>query len=172
MKFVRISLLILAFCLLFAGCGNANMDIELPEDSAFEPTEAPFSRGGVKFDLPEDFSDYSDLPLGQNYNFLYASSTMGIYGMMDIAGGLDEEISTLDTFVAAQAERRGVEATKNENCWTFSYEDLEQNEPQTFVCAIYEVDGCFWSIYAYCPTELFAENGDAMWRYITTPVFE
>ena len=172
MKYIRILVLALTFCLLFAGCKNDVPDIELPDDFVEEPTEAPFSRGGVTFDLPEDFSDYSDLPLGERYEFLYASSFVGVYGLKDIAGGLDEEISTFDAFAATLAENRGAEATKKDNYWIYSYEDLEQNEPQMVVCAIYEVGDCFWSIYSYCPSELFAEYSDAMWQYITTAVFE
>ena len=170
MKYLRILILLLAFCLLFAGCKNS--DSHDPVDQTNTPTEAPFSRGGVRFDLPEDFSDYSELPLGQNYDFLYANSFIGIYGMKDNSGGLDEEISSLEAFVAVQAEKCGAEASKKDNCWVFSYEDLEQNEPQMIVCAIYQVGDYYWSIYSYCPSDLFESNSEAMWGYITSPVFE
>ena len=171
MKFIRILILLLAFCLLFAGCKNAE-SVQEPEEPEIQVTEPPFSHGGVHFSLPEDFTDYTKLPLGQNYEFLYANAHMGIYGLKDNSGGLDEEINSLEAFAAAQAERNGTEAVKKDTCWTFSYEDQTQNEPQMIICAIYESGDYYWSIFAYCPSDLFESNSEAMWGYITTPVFE
>lgn len=172
MKYIRILAVLLAMCLLFAGCKGSS-DHKTP-DELFdeEQPDADFSRCGIVFDLPEDFTDYSNSPLATNYEFLYASPYVGIYGLKDHAGGLDEEINSFEIFVSKIAERYGTEATQKDGIWVMSYEDPEQNEPQMIVCAFYEVGDMYWSICSYCPSDLFEENGDAMWGYVTSVTFE
>ena len=169
MRFIRILTLLLVMCLIFTGCKESKN----PDSSSNENQEAvDFSRDGVIFDLPEDFTDYSDSPLATNYVFLYASPTVGIYGLKDPSGGLDEEITSLETFVESIAQRYNTEATQKDGIWVISYEDLEQNEPQTIVCAFYEVGDMYWSICSYCPSDLFEDNSEAMWGYVTSVKFE
>lgn len=173
MKIIRLLVVLMALCLLFVGCNNEPDSVPtIADDLSASPVQPAFNRGGVRFNLPEEFSDYSQSPMGQNYEFLYADSFVGIYGLKDNSGGLDEEIDSLEAFVAAQAEKHGAEPTQKEDYWVFSYEDLEQNEPQMMVCAFYEVGDFYWSIYSYCPSDLFESSSEAMWGYITSPVFE
>ena len=166
MRFIRILTLLLALCLVFAGCGKSDN----PAIENQEPVD--FGRGGVIFDLPEEFTDYSDSPLAAHYVFLYASPYVGIYGLRDHSGGLDEEISSFEAFVQSIAQRYNTEATQKDGIWVISYEDLEQNEPQTIVCAFYEVGDMYWSICSYCPSDLFEDNSEAMWGYVTSVKFE
>lgn len=169
MKYIRNLALLLALCLVFSGCGSS----EKSDDLAIENQEpVDFGRGGVILDLPEEFSDYSHTPLAEHYEFLYASPFVGIYGLKDHSGGLDEEISTFEAFTQDIAHRYNTEVIQKDGISVISYEDLEQNEPQMIVCAFYEVGEMYWSICSYCPSDLFAENSDAMWGYVTSVTFE
>ena len=169
MKCIRNLALLLALCLIFSSCGSS----ETPEDLAIENQEpVDLGRGGVSLDLPEEFSDYSQTPLAEHYEFLYASPYVGIYGLRDHSGGLDEEISSFEAFVQSIAQRYNTEVIQKDGISVISYEDLEQNEPQTIICAFYEVGDMYWSICSYCPSDLFAENSDAMWGYVTSVTFE
>ena len=179
MKYSGILAILLVGCMLLVGCNNSepadNTQSQNPIDQATEetqPQEVTYTRKGVRFTFPANFSDYSDFAFGQQYDFLYADAYIGVLGIEDVKADLSEEITSLEVYAANQASAFGTQAEQKDGIWTALYEDLEQNEPQMMVCAFYETENSFWTIKSYCTSDVFTENQDAMWSYVTAATFE
>ena len=177
MKYIRIFVLLLAFCLLFAGCkkndeSKSNYPQITPDQIGSAPTEITFSHNGVSMTLPSSFSDYTDLPVAENYSFLYGASMVGIHGQEIGKDTVAEEITSLELYAADYASHMSGEAEQSEGIWTVQYEDLSENEPQMYVCALYETEDSYWIISAYCPSLVFEDYSQDMLESVTSAVYE
>ena len=179
MKYMSILAILLIGCMLLVGCNQADSagatqaqdpHADAPEETI--PLEVTYSRKGVSFTLPSNFSDYSELPLGTQYAFLYAEPYIGIQGIEDVKADLSEEITSLEAYATEQAAAFGTQAEDRNGIWTAVYEDQDQNEPQMIVCAFYETETAYWTIQSYCTSDMFETNQDAMWSYVTAAAFE
>ncbi len=177
MKYIRIFTVLLAIGLLFAGCkkndeSKSNYPQISPDQIGIASTDNTFSHNGVSMTLPSSFSDYTDLPIGQEYSFLYGASTVGISGLEVSKDTVSEEITSLELYAADYANQMSGEATQKDGIWSVQYEDLSQNEPQTYICALYETENAYWIISGYCPSQVFEDYGQDMWVSIASAVFE
>ena len=135
---------------------------------ASEPTEpVHFDTEEVSFVLPGDFTDFTDSPFGQRYDFAYACDFVGVVG---ISQEKNQE-ADLAAYAAAYAAEKGSEAVQKDGFWSVTYEDLTQNEPQTFVCAFYETENKYWTVESYCPSILFENYAEDMWSYVISAKF-
>lgn len=182
MKYISIIALLLTVCFLFAGCKDGKQKGKNPLEQVptlhgslsveTEPQEVTFTHSGVTVTLPGNFQDYTELPLGEQYTFLYAEPFVGLIGIEDIKEDLDDNITSLEAYAAYQASVFGGEAVEKDGLWTLVYEDLTQNEPQKMVCAFYETEQAYWMIQAYCTSDTFETHEEAMWSYVKAPTFE
>ena len=179
MKYTSIFAILLIGCLLLVGCNNAEpvkeTGSQIPNDQINEETEpqtVTFTRMDVTFTLPANFTDYSETPIGAPYDFLYAEAYIGLLGIIDVKEDLSEEINSLESYAASQASALGTQAEEKDGVWMALYEDLEQNEPQMYLCAFYETDTAFWTIKSYCTSDAYENNQDTMWSYVTAATFE
>lgn len=169
MKTIRIIAVMLLLCLLLPGCKKAE-DSQSTQPTAAQPTEpTPYARSGAVLELPGDFFDYSDTPLGEGHSFLYGNDLMGIMG--DEYSKTETAADSLEAFAQSQAEMHGVEATQKDGFWTITYEDPNQNEPQIFICAFHETQSSYWIVSAYCPDRMLEDCQADMWKYATNVQF-
>ena len=181
MKYISIIAVLLAMCLVFAGCKD-NEQTDKPAEQT--PTAAPadpvetesqevtFSNNGAVITLPGTFTDYTGKPIAEGYAFLYGEVMMGLRGIEDQKADMDESVTSLESYAAYQASVFGGEAVQQDNLWTLSYEDLSENEPQMFVCVFYETENAFWTVQSYCPSNVFENCQADMWNYVKAVTFE
>ena len=171
----RILSVLFLVSILLVGCkkpappaANPTVPTTVP---ATEPPKVDFQRAGITLALPENFIDYSDYPMNQGYEFWYAGDYVGIFAIQESKDTIDESVTNLESYCAYQATVLGGEAAQNAGIWTFSYEDLTQNEPQTFICAVYETKDAYWMVKSYCPSDLYETHKEAMLSYVTAATF-
>ena len=174
-KILSVFLLLALLLTAFAGCKAG----ETPETTApspladpTEPGEQVFTKNGLKIQLPDFFTDYSDLPIGQGYSFLYAGPYNGVEGIEEKKADMPESVTDLASYAAHQQAIYGGELTQKDGIWTLVYQDPTQNETQTYVCAFYETDAGYWSVKAYCPEDVYATYEADLWSYVTAVTFE
>lgn len=179
MKYVSIIAVLLAMCLMFAGCKDkAQTDpTQLPTDNSgvpveTEPQEVTFRHNGAVVTLPSSFIDYTLMPLAADYTFLYGDSMVGLSGIEDLKEEIDPSVTSLETYVAYRANLVGGEAVQQDGLWTLSYEDLTQNEPQMLVSVFHETERGYWIIQSYCPSDVFETHQADMWNYVKSVTFE
>ena len=174
MKNIGIFAVLLAACLLLAGCkgaeNSADVDATIPVE-----TQAPLTtwdRAGVTLELPENFNDCSDLPFGQQYEFLYSGSMLGIYGTKESKDTVSEGITDLASYSAHQAAAMNAEANTINGISIITYEIDTQDDPQTYVCAFYETETDYWTITSYCPSRMYEFYQETMLSYVTAATIQ
>ena len=179
MKPVRILAILLLMCIIFSGCKNRKEEqkpgLKFPQISSSQvgtaPADVTFSYFGASMTLPPEFSDYSHTPLGEQYDFLYSSSFLGIYGTF-VEKSSVEEITSVQQFAQDYAAQQQGEAVQKDGIWSLQYDDLTKNEPHTNLCAFYETQDNYWVITAYCPSQSFEHYNQDMWYYVSSATFE
>ena len=180
MKYISIIAVLLAMCLLFAGCKDdpaQTPDTPVQTDGTgvpveTEPAEYTFSYNGATVTLPNTFTDYTLYPIAADYTFLYAEPLIGLCGIEDLKDEIDPSVTSLETYVAYRAGLVGGEAVQQDGLWTLTYEDQSQNEPQMMVCVFHETERGYWIIKSYCTSDVFAEHETDMWNYVKSVTFE
>lgn len=163
--------------ILLVGCKKPDTPTENPSVPtqttvpATEPPRQSFERAGISLELPENFRDYSEYPMSQEYEFLYASDFVGIFAIQESKDTVNEAVTTLETYCTYQASVLSGEAAQNAGIWTITYQDLTQNEPQTYICAVYETEDAYWTVKSYCPSDLYETYKEAMLSYVTAVTF-
>ena len=166
--------LILCCCLLFTACDAALLGDAL--DAVQNPNqEKSFTNAGATLKLTTSFLDFTNTSQNSEYNFMYASDTIGILGIQENKEELFDAFGTMDLegYANLIAELYEIDATaENKNgFWTFSYTTPADGVEQTFVCVFYETETDFWNVQGYCESSLYAENKDALWQYLTSVTF-
>ena len=181
MKKISIIAVILAFILVFTGCkGNNQADNAsnpLPTDQSGVPIETEdgkvtYSYNGATAILPNTFTDYTTNAIGADYTFLYAEAYVGLGGIEEFKDELNENITSLDSYVSYRAELVGAEPAQENGQWTMCYEDMTQNEAQMVVCVFHETEESFWIIQSYCTSDVYSEHEAEMWNYVNSVTFE
>ena len=168
-KFLQIIAICLLFGVLFPGCKKKQLEEVVPTYGdviapGTEIDEKILERNGVRMILLEEFEDYSESPMGQAYEFLYAAEYVGVYGSRFAKNPqLD-----LESFSQYNSAEWCVQAEQKDGVWVVEYVDDTQNEPQAMVCAFYESRDAYWMIQAYCPQELFAQCQEIMYACVLT----
>ena len=153
-KTLKILTVLTVLCLLFAGC---------KEKSA----KRNFEKKGLQIAFPEDFVDYSETTLAQNYDFLFAGDFIGVLGVSEEKSALPDDVTDLKSCAVYMAESHGTQMEEKDGFYTFTYEDLEINEPQMYISVVLEAADYYWIVSAYCPSDIYNENAAQMWAYIT-----
>ena len=78
-----------------------------------------------------------------------------------------ENVTDLKSCAVYIAESHGTQMEEKDGFYTFTYEDLEVNEPQMYVSVVLEAEECYWLISAYCPSDIYDKNAAQMWACIT-----
>ena len=188
MKRLLALVLTLTVCLSFAGCGEGleQLGQQLGEmgqlmgdamDGVQNPDqEKTFTNNGATLTLNTSFLDFTKTEKNAGeYAFLYANDSIGILAIEENKQDLFAEFSEMDVQgyadLIAQLYTLGVTAEQKDGFWTYTYETTTDDVSQTFLCVFHETETAFWNIQSYCETELYAENQEAMWKYLTSATF-
>lgn len=151
---VKILAVLMAVCLLFAGCKE-------------KEAKNSFSKDGLYIAFPDIFTDYCDTPLAEDYDFLFAGDYVGVLGISESKKDMPETVTDLQSYAGYIAEGYNQQVTEKDGFLTVSYEDLEMNDPQMYVCVFVETENHYWSIRSYCMSDSYENNAEMMWKYIT-----
>ena len=176
MKKFGIFAVLFAFCLVFAGCKGAEKPADAeatdPAPIVTEPAIIDWNRSGATLKLPDNFNDCSELPLGQQYEFLYSGSMLGIYGIKESKDNVAEGITDLASYCSTKATALNAEIKEVNSIPTLTYEEDTQDDPQTYVCAYYETETDYWTITSYCPSIMHETYQETMLSYITSATIQ
>ena len=102
-KLIRLVSLSLIISLLFCGCELLDKAKEFGGlmDQAMEANENPggtktYSNGGVSFELPNNFLDFTNTETGGDYPFLYANENIGLFGVQESKAEFEEIFGSTD----------------------------------------------------------------------------
>lgn len=168
-KVVTIFLVVLMLFSVFTGCKKEEQSTPVTTVKPQTTGLKTFTCNGLTMELPEKFYDYSDSPIGVGHSFLYGSDFMGIMG--DEYKKSENEFTSLDEFVQAQADAHSTQAAQKDGFWTITYEDPSQNEPQIYICTFYETQSSYWIISTYCPDIMLEDCQADMWNFATNVRF-
>lgn len=174
-KAIKLLAILLTFCLLLTGC-----ELGILKD-AFEAAnnggkEKAFTNAGVTVTLTTSFLDFTNTATNTGkYPFIYASDSIGIIGVQENKAELFDSFEEMDlegyANLISELYDLNTAAQQKDGFWMLTYETDAADEPQTFVCVFYETDADFWNIQGYCTTAKYAENQEAIWKYLTSVVF-
>lgn len=166
---------VLALGLLCTGCkaqqkANAGSEMQqtLPPqkitEQALFPTDTVETE--ISLSLPDDFQEVTGKPFAKAYNHLYANGQMGV-GVIRLA---KPNAFSLEDYANRDAEYFRTELIQKDGFLTLRYEDLDSNEPQTFVNVYYESADAFYTVQGYCTSQSFSQYEALLWQYITSGV--
>lgn len=160
--------------IFLSGC-KAQQGLQVPQQTGVQavvpnltvPNIPPIQKTDIRLNLPEEFLDCTESPVGEAYDLLYSNGQMGV-GAVCIPM---QSVYTLEQYAGQDAEYYQTELTQKDGFWTLTYEDFDSNEPQTMVNVYYETDDGFWIVQGYCPSESYPMYETEIWQYITGVTF-
>lgn len=189
MKKILTLILVLTLCLCFAGCGEtlAELGQQLEDmgqvmDDAMDAVQNPdqektFTNNGATLTLTTSFLDFTETEKNtEEYPFLYASDTIGILSIAEDKKELFDAFGEMElqgyAELIAELYELDVTVEQKDGFWFYTYESTSSDVPQTFLCVFCETQTQYWNLQSYCDATLYAENQEAMWKYLTSAVFE
>ena len=121
--------------------------------------------------LPKDFVDLSGEPYAADFDFLYQNNAVAVAGIRDSRESIPvlDSSTTAREYAALQMYLNDLpgQPEQKDGIWYFSYEAVSAGTPMTYICAVYECEACFWLVQAYCKSEAFPAQQEAMWEYLS-----
>lgn len=149
---VLLLVFVLCFC-VFSGCSDKEQWVTHTYED-------------LTVSLPADFIDLSNADFATDLTFLYGLEPICVNGLREekaafAAHGLE---LTLQQYGELILLSNNVERLlqQRDGIWTFSYEAAGY----TYVVTLWETEGAFWTVQAYCPTTDYGDVEDQMWKIL------
>lgn len=155
--------LLLSLCLIFglSGCGAKE---EAVEEAAKEKT---FQKTGFSITLPSGAEDTSVNETAEVTPFVLTVDGITVSAQEEYQSNYGYEM-TAEEYANALIDAKGFDSTVELKSGIPSFTYEKAAEGMTYLCITQVTDTSFWLISAACASDVYPDNYDTMWKYLTS----
>ena len=130
------------------------------------------TEGELSITLPGTFLDLSEQAPVAGIEFLYGFGETAVLAIKEDKAMLLELVPGMDAMQYAQlfVESNALTGTVEEvdGIPSFTYTAASGGTQITYLCGVFESSTHFWVVQAYCDSQDFADNQQALWSYLAS----